>query len=108
MGWVWDLLKGSATVGANIASGLVGGDSIYDTVTNAFNVALQPLNNLLTTLGNFFVGIWIGFVFIYLLLVILFFFLLVIGIFWLPIKLYPLYRDNKELIDKLIKLKPKY
>lgn len=79
-------------------------DSVTNTIGQAFTIP-DNITNVFISIGSFLDGVTLFFLNVYIIIIILIFFLLVIGLFWLPIKAYPLYKNNSKLINKIINLK---
>ena len=55
-------------------------------------------------IGNFIDSVVIVFLNGYVIFVVLIFVLLFLLLFYIPLKVYPMYRKNKRIIDKIVKL----
>lgn len=79
---------------------------LFDWFIN-FNVAdlvPQSITSAFIKVGNFIDSVILFGLNVYVVFIILVFFALVVGLVWVPVKLYPLYKQNKQIIDKVIKL----
>ena len=63
------------------------------------------INQVFVAVRDFLQGIELVFLNIYVLIIVTLFFALISLLVYLPIKAYPLYKQNKQIIDKIIKLK---
>ncbi len=64
----------------------------------------ESIGIIFQKIGTFLDGTVLVFLNIYVLFVIVLFFLILAFLMYIPIKLYPMYKQNKQLIDKIIKL----
>ena len=84
------------------AVGDVGG-GIWDSTIGAFKLP-DVITASMEKVGYFFDSVDILLLNLSVILTVILFFLIVVGLFWIPIKLYPMYLENKVLIDKVVKL----
>jgi len=69
------------------------------------NIIPQSIQIVFEKIGDFLNGTQIFFLNIYVILIVALFFAILILIVYIPIRVYPIYLQNKQLIDKIIKMK---
>lgn len=65
----------------------------------------ESISMIFEKIGDFIDGTILVFLNIYVLLIVLLFLALVALMFWVPIKIYPIYKQNKKMLDKFIKIR---
>ena len=74
---------------------------------NIVNLIPETISSWFVLAGDMMRGAYLFFMNVYMIFLILLFFGMVALMLWLPIKLYPLYVQNRQFIDKIIYLKRK-